>query len=113
MEHFIGGAACQAVIGTCMSGYDSVWDVTADFMHVNLWYPSHVIKALKGKTKIANPRYLQLQLKKPLTPAEVEQRKAHNDDLMQRHTQAKEVSSLYNLAITVISAFFRVLNPKL
>lgn len=76
---------------TAVPGFDSVWDVTADFMHVNLWYPSHVLQALKGKTKIANPRYLQLELSRPLTPEEVKERKAHNDDLMQRHTQAKEV----------------------
>ena len=44
-------------------GFDLVWDVEADFMHATLWFPRHLVKAMKGETHIAAPKILRLQPK--------------------------------------------------
>ena len=40
--------------------FDLVWDIVADFMHLVLWYPHHLLPALKGELKLAKPTILAL-----------------------------------------------------
>ena len=40
--------------------FDLVWDVVGDFMHLVLWYPHHLLPALKGELKLAKPTLLAL-----------------------------------------------------
>ena len=37
-----------------------MWDIVADFMHLVLWYPHHLLPALKGELKLAKPTMLAL-----------------------------------------------------
>ena len=37
-----------------------MWDVVGDFMHLVLWYPHHLLPALKGELKLAKPTLLAL-----------------------------------------------------
>ena len=43
--------------------FDLIWDVLGDFMHGTLWFPHHLVKAMKGETHIAAPKILRLQPK--------------------------------------------------
>ena len=71
-------------------GFDIVWDVVGDFMHAVKWYPSHLVSAMNGKTQLAPPRILQLQLKRGLSEAEVADRHRINETRLEEHRRHKE-----------------------
>jgi hypothetical protein len=77
--------------------YDMVKDVTGDFMHLNMWYPGHMLPAMRGTSVIGKPRLLKLVLKRknPLTEQEVQERREINDERTQQHAHATQVRTLH------------------
>jgi len=59
-------------------------------MHAVKWYPSHLVSAMNGKTQLAPPRILKLQLKSGLSEAEVAERHRINETRLEEHNRHKK-----------------------
>ena len=74
--------------------FDMVWDVVGDFMHVVLWYPHHVLPALKGELQLAKPTLLALvRNNTPLEAAEFSKRKKENARRERVNVSARKVKN--------------------
>ena len=77
-------------------GFDMVWDVAPDFMHCVLWYTRHILRALKGETKVAKPTLLKLNRKASLPAyprAELLIRNTENERRERTNALARKVNS--------------------
>jgi hypothetical protein len=73
-----------------------VWDVAPDFMHCVLWYTRHILRALKGETKVAKPTLLKLNRKASLPAyprAELLIRNTENERRERTNALARKVNS--------------------
>ena len=59
--------------------YDLVWDTNADYMHLVLWYPHHLLSAMKGELQLAKPTLLAtVCLNNPFEAADLKRRVQEN-----------------------------------
>ena len=80
--------------------FDIVWDAVGDFMHVVLWYPHHLLLALKGEVQLAHPTLLALvRTNIPFEAAELSRRKKENERRVRDNVSARKVKRTKTLGI--------------